>query len=104
MLLEHRTSGLCLLRGARDDRRAPSLDQRAPEGLLLVRDLDHVDLALEPEERAGEGKRAAPLAGTGLRRQARAALLGVVVRLRHGRIRLVAPGRADAFVLVEDPR
>ena len=39
---------------ARDDARAPGLHHRAAVRLLLVRDLDHVDLALEPEELRGE--------------------------------------------------
>src|SRR5215210_8680572 len=103
MLLEHRAAGLRLLRRARDNRRAPGLDQRAPERLLLVRDLDHVDLALEPEERAGEGERAAPLPGASLGREARPALLRVVVGLCYRGVRLVAARRAHPFVLVEDP-
>ena len=101
---EDRAAGLRVLRGARDDARAPGLHHRAPVRLLLVRDLDHVDLALEPEELARERDGAAPLAGAGLGRDPRAARLLHVVGLRHGRVRLVAAGRADAFVLVEDPR
>src|SRR6476659_6709332 len=49
------------------------------EGLLLVRGLDQVHLALEPDELAREGERAAPLAGAGLGREARTALGLVVV-------------------------
>src|SRR5207247_7557696 len=70
--------------------------------LLLVRDLDHVDLALEADQLAGERERAPPLARAGLGRQARAPFLLVVERLRDGGVRLVAPRRADALVLVED--
>src|SRR5207302_4090845 len=75
-----------------------------PIGLLLVRHLDHVDLALEPDQLAGEGKCTPPLTGARLRRQSRAPFLLVVVRLRDGRVRLVASRRADAFVFVEDRR
>ena len=105
MLRQDRAAGVaCPRDGLGDDLGAPRLDHRAPVRLLLVRDLDHVDLALEPEQRAGERERAAPLARAGLGREARAALLLVVVRLRDGGVRLVAAGRADALVLVVDPR
>ena len=102
--LEDRATALRVAGRAGDDLRSPELDHRAPERLLLVRDLDHVDLALEADQLARERERAAPLAGAGLGREARAALLLVVERLRHGRVRLVAAGRADALVLVEDAR
>ena len=62
----HVPAGLGVVGGAGDDLRAPDLHQRAPIRLLLVADLDHVDLAFEPEQPAGEGERAAPLAGAGL--------------------------------------
>src|SRR5918992_5266125 len=104
MLLPDRPPALRVLRRAGDDLGAPGLDQRAPERLLLVRDLDHVDLAFEAEQLARERERAAPLAGAGLGREPRAPLLDVVVRLRDGRVRLVAARRADALVLVEDAR
>src|SRR5206468_2899503 len=100
---EHLAASFRLVGRARHDLRAPDVHERAPERLLLVRDLDHVDLALEPDELAGEGERASPLAGTGLGREALAALGLVVERLRDGRVRLVASRRADALVLVEDP-
>src|SRR6478609_3840092 len=103
-LLEDRTAALRVARRARHDLRAPELDHRAPERLLVVRDANHVDLALEPDQLARERKRTPPLAGASLRREARTALLLVVVRLRDGGVRLVAPWRADALVLVEDPR
>ena len=104
MLGEDRAAGVRLLRRAGDDRRAPRLDHRAPERLLVVRGANHVDLALEAEQLAGEGERAAPLARAGLGREARAALALVVEGLRDGGVRLVAAGRARALVLVEDPR
>ena len=103
-LLEDRAPTLGVARRARDDLRAPELDHRAPERLLLVRDANHVDLALEADQLARERERAPPLAGAGLGREPRPALLLVVVRLRHGGVRLVAAGWADALVLVEDAR
>ena len=53
---------------------------------------------------AGKSKRTAPLAGAGLGRQTLDPFLLVVVRLRDGRVGLVAAGGADAFVLVVDTR
>ena len=82
---------------------APDVHHRAAVGLLLVADLDHEDLALHVEQRAGEGQRGAPLAGPGLGGQAVDAFHLVVVRLGHGRVRLVAARRAVAFVLEVDP-
>src|SRR6266508_6937160 len=103
MLLEDRATALGLFGGTRHDLRPPSLDHRAPVRLLLIGDLDHVDLALEPDQLAGERERASPLPRAGLGRQARPAFPLVVEGLRHRRIRLVTPRRADALVLVEDP-
>src|SRR6266540_2260461 len=103
-LLEDRAPALRVLRRARDDLRTPRLDHRPPERLLVVRDADHVDLAFEAEQLAGERKRAAPLARAGLGGQPRPSLPLVVERLRDRRVRLVAARRADSLVLVEDPR
>ena len=69
--------------GAGHDLRAVGLHQDPPVRLLVVARADHVDLDLEAEHRAGERQRAAPLAGAGLRREARHALLLVVVGLRQ---------------------
>ena len=91
--LENRAACLGLLRRARDDARAPGLHHRAPVRLLVVRDLDHVDLALEAQEPAGERQGASPLPRPGLGGQPLAAFLLRVVRLRDGRVRLVAPRR-----------
>src|SRR5829696_4488497 len=103
-LVQDRAPALRVARRARDDLGAPELDHRAPERLLVVGDANHVDLALEADQLARERERAPPLAGAGLGRKPRPALLFVVVRLRHGGVRLVAAGRADALVLVEDAR
>ena len=60
-------------------------------------------LHLETEQRAGERQRRAPLTRTGLGGELGGALEGVVVGLRHSRVRLVRSDRADALVLVVDP-
>src|SRR3954452_20842051 len=82
--------------------RAPRLHHRAPVGLLVIAGADHEDLALEPEQRAGEGERGAPLARAGLGCELLDAGLGVLVRLWDGGVGLVRAGRGDALVLVVD--
>ena len=104
MLGEDRAAGLRVLGGAGHDLGAPRVDHGAPARLLLVRDANHVDLALEPDELAGERERAAPLACAGLGGEACTPFLLVVERLRDRGVRLVAARRADALVLVEDAR
>ena len=84
--------------------RAPRLHHRAPVGLLVVAGADHVDLALEAEQRAGERERGAPLPGAGLGHQLRDPGLRVLVGLRDGAVGLVRAGGRDALVLVEDLR
>src|SRR3954454_13356415 len=98
MLGEHRASRLRVFGRARHDLRAPRLDHRAPARLLLVRDPNHVDLALEPDQPARERESAAPLAGPRLGRQSRTSFLLVVERLRNRGVRLVAARWADALV------
>jgi hypothetical protein len=61
-------------------------------------------LAVEAEEAAGEGQRAAPLAGAGLGDHVLHPRRGVVPRLRHGGVGLVRPRRAGPLVLVVDLR
>ncbi len=85
-------------------RRAERLHHQPAVRLLVVGRADLPDLALEAEQRAGEGQRRAPLAGAGLGGEPPDAGLGVVVRLRHRGVRLVRAGRRDAFVLVVDVR
>ena len=80
------------------------LDEAAAVRLLVVRDLHHPHVDLEPEDAACECKRRAPLAGAGLGRQARDAFLLVVVGLRDRGVRLVRARGRDAFVLVVDAR
>src|SRR6266536_1250508 len=64
---------------------------------------DGYTLALQAVAGAREGEGAAPLAGARLGGEPAHALLGVVERLRDGRVRLVRAGRGAALVLVEDP-
>src|SRR5690349_9421249 len=104
MLGENGPAGLRLFGWARDDLCSPGLDHRASARFLLVRDPDHVDLALESDQPARERERTSPLARARLGRQPRTSFPLVVVRLRHGGVRLVAPRRADTLVLVEDAR
>src|SRR5712692_1583265 len=104
MLGEDGAAGLRVLGRTRHDLRAPGLDHRAATRFLLVRDLDHVDLALEPDQPARERERASPLPRARLGRQPCTPFLLVVVRLRNGGVRLVAPRRAGPLVLVEDAR
>ncbi len=87
-----------------DHGRAPALHHRAPVGLLVVARADHVDHALEPEQRAGERERRPPLPGAGLRGQALDAGLLVGIRLGHRAVGLVRTSRRDALVLVVDAR
>ena len=89
-------------RRAGHDLRAVRLHEDPPVRLLVVARADHVDLDLEVEQGAGERERAAPLAGTGLGREAGDPLLLVVIRLRDRGVRLVAAGRAATLVLVVD--
>src|SRR6266478_5921 len=104
MLLEHLLAGLRVRARARDHLRAPGLHHDAPVRLLLVRHLHHVDLALQAEHLAGERERRAPLSSTRFGAEPGDLFLLVVVRLRDGRVRLVAAGRAHALVLVVDVR
>ena len=89
---------------ARDDLGAVRLHEDPAVRLLVVARPDHVDLDLEAEDRPGERHRAAPLAGAGLRRDPRDALLLVEERLGERRVGLVAARRAHALVLVVDVR
>ena len=102
ILLEHLLAGLRVGAGAGHDLGAPRLHHDPAIGLLLIRHLHHVDLALQAEHLAGQRERRAPLTGAGLGRQPRDLFLLVVVGLGDGRVRLVAAGRAHALVLVVD--
>ena len=92
------------VRRAGGDARAVSAHDLAAERLLLIRALDHEHLQVEPQIRAGHGKRGAPLAGARLRRDALETLLLRVVGLGDGGVQLVAAGGIVAFKLVIDLR
>ena len=91
-------------KGLGTQRRAVGLHQRPSVRLLVVRHAHHEDLHLDAEERAGKRERRAPLAGARLGGDLLDAGFAVVERLRDRGVRLVAAGRADAFVLVVDAR
>uniref|UniRef100_A0A0A9EEK9 Tryptophan synthase-related n=1 Tax=Arundo donax TaxID=35708 RepID=A0A0A9EEK9_ARUDO len=99
-----------LLAGLRRRRRrrvhlgAPRLHHQPPVRLLVVRRAHLPHLAVEAEEAAGEGERAAPLAGAGLSDHVLHPSGGVVPRLRHGGVGLVRPRRTGPLVLVVDLR
>ena len=86
---EDRAACLGGVRGRGRHVRAEGLHDRLAVGLLLIGYLYHVDLEVQPEVGARLGQRRAPLAGSGLGRQALEALLLGVVRLRDGRVELV---------------
>ena len=91
------------LRGrARRHGRAVGAHDLAAEGLLLIRALNHIDLAVEPEVGAGHRQGRAPLSGAGLGRDAAQPLLLGVVRLRDGAVELVRAGGVVALELVVD--
>ena len=104
MRREDRLAGVGLAARACDAFRAVGLHQRPPIRLLIVGDPDHVDFDFEAEQRAGEGERRTPLPRAGLGRELGHALFLVVKSLGDGGVRLVAAGRADALVFVEDAR
>jgi hypothetical protein len=95
---------LGLVAGAGMHRRAPGVHQHPAIRLLLVADLDHVDIAFQPEQAAGQRQRRTPLARAGLGGEAFGAGDLVVIRLRHRGVRLVAAGGADALVFVINVR
>src|SRR5262249_300657 len=83
---------------------AEGFHEDATVRFLMVGDLHHVDLALQPEEAARLRQRGAPLTGARLRGQTRDLLLLVVVGLRYRGVRAVTAGGTHALVLVVDPR
>src|SRR5919199_2357609 len=88
--------------GARVDLGPVSLHHDPTIWLLVVADAHHIDGALQSHDPAGEGQRGAPLAGSRLGCEAFYSLLAVVVGLRDGGVRLMAPGGRAALVLIVD--
>ena len=72
------------------------------EGLLLIGNLDHVNLAVQLEIGAGHAQRRAPLAGPRLRGDALQPLLFGIVGLGDGGVQLVAAAGVVALKLVVD--
>ncbi len=104
VLLEHGPAGGRERGRARVALGPPDLHHHLAVRLLLVRRPDHVDRAVHLEVRGREREGRAPLPGTRLGGEPLDPGLAVVVGLRHGRVRLVAAGRADPLVLVVDLR
>ena len=67
---------------------------------MLVADLHHEHLAVQPQIRAGHGQGRAPLTGTGLGGDALEALLLGVIGLRDGGVQLVGAGGVVALEFV----
>src|SRR5690606_11776054 len=86
-------AGIGQVAGRAVRRGSPRLHHRPAVRLLVVTRPDHEDLALEPEQRTGEGERRPPLPGTGLGSQLADAGPGVLVRLRDRGVGLVRAGR-----------
>ncbi len=84
--------------------RAVRLHHHTPVWLLLVRDLDHVDFEIQPEEVAGQRKGRAPLSGSGLGSECLGASCLVEEGLRDGCVGFVTAGRRNALVLVVNMR
>jgi len=100
MLGQHRAPRIRFVARAGINLRAPGVHEHFAVRFLVKADLHHVDGAVHAKHAAGERQRAAPLAGAGFGGQAADPGLLVVVSLSHGCVRLMAAGRADAFVFV----
>ena len=102
MLLEDLPADGGSLRGRGGNGSAVGPHDLSAEGLLLVADLHHVDLAVQAQVGAGHGQSRAPLAGTGLGGNALEALLLGVIGLGDGAVELVGAGSVVALKLVVD--
>ena len=90
-------------RRRREAFRSPCVHHQAAIRLLLVADLDHEDLHVEPEMASRKGNGRPPLASTRFSSDVLDPLFVVVVCLRYGGIGLVRAGRRHALVLEEYP-
>src|SRR4051794_15335937 len=97
---EKAASGVRFVRRRSDAARAVGLHQRAAVWLLVVRHAHHEHIYFDPEQRTRKRERGSPLSGAGFRADAPDAFLAVIEGLSDGGVRLMAPGRAHAFVLV----
>ena len=80
--------------------RAVGAHDLAPERLLLIADLDHIHLAVQPQVRARHGQRRAPLTRAGLGGHALESLLLGVIRLCDGGVQLVRAGGVVALKFI----
>ena len=104
MLGEDLFPNLRLHGGRGRHRRAVGPHDLPAEGLLLIADLHHVDLAVQTQVGAGHGEGGAPLARSGLGGDAGEPLPLGVVRLGDGGIQLVGAGGVVSLKLVVDVR
>ena len=101
---ENLAADLRRLRGRGGDRCAIGPHDLTAEGLLLIGDLDHIDMAVHMQVCAGHGEGRAPLAGARLRRDAGQALLLGVIGLGDGGIQLMTAAGVVALKFVVDFR
>ena len=97
-------SGLGLIARAGGHLGAPRFHHHSAVGLLLVAHLDHIHLALQPENVGRKGQRAPPLSRARLRAEPLHSFFLVVVSLSYSRVRLMASRRAHPFIFVVDAR
>ena len=102
MLLEDLPADGGSLRGRGGNGSAVGPHDLSAEGLLLVADLHHVDLAVQAQVCASHGQGRAPLAGAGLGGNALEALLLGIIGLGNGAVQLVGAGGIVALKLVVD--
>ena len=101
---QHLAAVFGLVAGAGMHRRAPGVHEHPAIRLLLVADLDHVNVAFQPEQSAGQRQGRTPLARAGLGGEAFGAGDLVVIGLGDGGVGLVAAGGAGALVFVINVR
>ena len=103
ILFQGGLSCTCFHARAGDAPSAPGLHHRFAVRFLVKADPHHVNLAFDPELRAGKSKGAAPLAGAGLGGHSLDAEDLVVVSLGNGGVGLMAARGTEAFVFKVDP-
>ena len=102
IFLQDLTSDSGSVRGRRRHFRAVGAHHFPAEGLLLVADFDHVDLAVQTQISTGHGQGGTPLAGAGLGSDTLQALFFGIIGLSDGGVELMASGGVVAFEFVVD--